>query len=204
MDRISPLLQALIDNLGESAAVLVLAALAMFSTKISTWWKDRSSRAFEKGINQNVRLRELLSELRVPYNADRICLYQFFNGSYYLAGGGIMKTILTHYVTKVGVANPNISCKTVVLTTQMVMSLKALQDNPASVFRQDTFPDDSFLDALFIETGSTAVFVAAVRDARKNWIGILCVDWLTDPGLLSEESLIKYAHQIGQFLSHND
>jgi hypothetical protein len=199
MEHISPLLQALVDNLGESAAVIILAVLALSASKVKTWWKDRISRRFERGINQNVRLRELLSELRVPYSADRVCLYQAFNGEHYLAGGSVMKMFLTHFVTKVGVANPPIG--QMIPTTQMVMSLKALQSEPFSVFEADTFVDDNFLEELFTETGNSKVMVTAVRDVRKNWVGILCVSWMSDSGKLDEKPLLKYSRMIGEFLS---
>jgi hypothetical protein len=199
MDHISPLLQALIDNLGESAAVIVLAILGLSATKIQTWWKDRTIKRFERGINQNVRLRELLSELRVPYTADRVRLYQFHNGDYYHSGESIMKCSLTHFVTKVGVANP-IGGQSIP-STQMVLSLKAIQDKSSVLFTYGTLEDDSFLDGLFLNNGSFAVLVTAVRDSRKNWVGVLCVDWLTDPGIRDDKSLLVYARQIGDFLS---
>lgn len=200
MEHISPLLQALIDNLGESAAVGVLAILGMFRGRITNWWKDRAIKAFERGINQNVRLRELLSELRVPYKADRVCLYQFHNGDYYHSGESIMKCSLTHFVTKIGVANPTASLN--LPSTQMIMSLKALQDHPTVPLLYDTFTDDNFLESLFTDNGTYKAMATTVRDTRRNWIGILCVSWMSDPGpAVTGESLLSYSRQIGEFLS---
>jgi hypothetical protein len=199
MEHISPLLQALIDNLGESAAVILLAILALGGAKFKTWWKDRAFKRFERGINKNVRLREILSELRVPYNADRVYLYQFFNGEFYLSGGSVMKTSLTHFVTKVGVANPLVL--PIIPTTQMVMSLKAIHDSPSSIFQVDTFNDDNFLERLFTETGNNKVLVTAVHDVRKNIVGILCVSWMADPGQIDSEAILSYSRMVGEFLS---
>jgi hypothetical protein len=199
MEHISPLLQALIDNLGESAAVCVLAALGFSWKSIQNWWKDRAIRAFERGINQNVRLRELLSELRVPYSADRVRLYQFHNGEYYHSGESIMKCSLTHYVTRIGVANPPAGLG--IPTTQMVMSLKLLQDNASVELLPDTFDDDSLQDSIFVETGAQLALASVVRNSRSNWIGILVVCWMNKPKTADPEQLKNYAKLIGQFLS---
>src|SRR4051812_24213923 len=109
MAHISPLLQALLDNLGESAAVIFLGILALSARRIKVLWTDRVMRSFERSVNKNVRIRELLAELRVPYMADRVCLYQFHNGEYFHSGDSIMKCSLTHFVTRVGVSNPGMS-----------------------------------------------------------------------------------------------
>lgn len=199
MNHLSPLLQALADNIGESAAVIILAALGLSASKIKNWWQDRTIRAFERGINQNVRLRELLSELRVPYTADRVRLYQFHNGDYYHSGESIMKCSLTHFVTKIGVANPPLSQN--IPTTQMIMSLKALQDDSVFEFQPNSFDDDSLQDSLFQNTGAELCMGAVVRNSRGNWIGILCVDWMDDPKIKEPGNLLTYAKLVGQFLS---
>jgi len=202
MEPFAPFLQELFNNLSEIIIFLAIAIITASLGHIKRWWQDRAIKRFERGINQNVRLRELLSELRVPYQADRVCLYQFYNGDYYLAGGSIMKTFLTHFVTKVGVSNP--AAGEMIPSTQMVMSLKALQDKPSVILLADTFADDNFLESLFVETGNQKVLATAVRDIRRNWIGILCVAWLTDPGKRSDDILLSYAKQIGDFLSHHN
>lgn len=199
MEHISPLLQALIDNLGESAAVIVLAVLGLSANRIKTWWKDRAIKAFERGINQNVRLRELLSELRVPYAADRVRLYQFHNGDAYHSGESIMKCSLTHFVTRVGVANPPLSQN--IPTTQMIMSLKALQDNGVFEFRPDSFDDDSLQDSLFSTTGTKQCLGCVVRNNRGNWVGVLTICWMDEPKPRDTGQLITYSKLVGQFLS---
>lgn len=187
------------DSIGE-LVVLVLAGIgAAFFGRIKTWWKDRALKRFERGINQNVRLRELLSELRVPYSADRVCLYQFHNGDYYHSGESIMKCSLTHFVTKVGVANPIAGEH--IPSTQMIMSLKALQESLVCEFTQDSGVDDTFIDSVFTASGTHTILATAVRDNRRNWIGILFVAWISKPNHAEHASLISYSKQIGDFLS---
>jgi hypothetical protein len=199
MEFFSPLARIIMENLGESVATFSIVIVGIFWKQGRVWWRERDMRKFERGINQNVRLRELLSELRVPYHADRVCLYQFFNGNYYLAGGSIMRCFLTHFVTKAGVSNPPVG--QMIPTTQMVMTLKSLQDKATAAIAADTFIDDNFADGLFVETGATRVFATAVRDPRKNWIGILCICWLNDPGIQDDGPLLEYSRLIGAFLS---
>ena len=199
MEHISPLLQALIDNIGESAAVVILGALALFSTKIQTWWKDRSSKRFEHGINRSVKVREFLAELRVLYKADQAELWQLHNGEYYMSGASIMKCSLTHYVTRTGIANP-MPMKDIP-TTHMLQTIKDLQDMPSSRYLHGESPDDSFQDAIFSATGTSVTLASASRDLRKNWMGILCVSWINDPGTVSHDELVSYAQQIGELIS---
>lgn len=199
MSHISPLLQALIDNLGESAAVVVLAILGIALTPVKVWWKERAMKRFERSINQNVRLRELLAELRVIYKADRAELWQLHNGEFYVSGTSIMRCSLTHYVTKTGIASPlpvqNIP------TTHMLMTLKTLQDSATGRFVHGGLPDDNFQEALFAATGNSVVMAGAVRDLRKNWLGVLCVSWIDDPGVTSNDDITSYAQQIGEIIS---
>lgn len=201
MHQFNPLIQALLDNLGESAAVILLATLALYATRIKVWWAERSIRGFERSVNKNVKIRELLAELRVPYMADRVTLYQFHNGEYYHSGDSIMKCSLTHFVTRVGVANPSPSQN--IPTGQMIQTVKVLKENPSVTLSLNTFEDDNFLDCLFTATGTQAVLAAAVRDSRKNWLGIVCVEWLCDKvdNPPQESSILNYARYLGDSLS---
>lgn len=199
MEQLSPLLQALIDHLGESAAVFVLAIFGMFYRRILNWHRDRSLKRFERGINQNVRLRELLAELRILYGADRTCIYQIHNGEYYHSGNSIMKCSLTHYTTKNAIAAPALTSN--IPTTQMAATLKCLQDCDACILNHTSFTDDLMIDALFINTGIETVIATPIRDARRNWIGILCVAWIDTPPKIENEEIIKYSRSIGEFLT---
>lgn len=202
MEAFGPFLEQLFHNTAEIILLLVMAIVTACLGKIKTWWQDRAAKRFEKGINRNVRTRELLAELRVLSNADRVCLYQFFNGEYYLAGGSLMKCSLTHFVTKLGIANPVPG--PVIPTTQMVLSLKALQDKPTTIFLHDTMIDDNFTDSLFMNTGTEVVVAGMVKDSRKNSIGILCVAWNSGQKMISLETVERYSRLIGEALAKRD
>lgn len=201
MHQFNPLIQGLLDNLGESAAVILLAMLALYAGRIKVWWAERSIRGFERSVNKNVKIRELLAELRVPYLADRVSLYQFHNGEYYHSGDSIMKCSLTHFVTRVGVANPSLSQN--IPTGQMIQSVKVLKENLSVTLSQNTFEDDSFLDCLFTATGTQVVLAAAIRDNRKNWLGVVCVEWLSEKATQppQDNSILNYARYLGDCLS---
>lgn len=160
----------------------------------------RAGRKFENGITDSVKVRDLLSELRVLYGADRVGLWQFSNGDYYVSGTSIMKSSMTHFVTKTGIASPPPSQN--LPTTHMVMSLKSLQASDFCCFDNTSLTDDAFQESLFATTGSQFVLSAAVREPNKNWIGILVIAWLDKPaGTVSGQQLVSYARQVGEFMA---
>jgi hypothetical protein len=199
VEAFAPFLQDLFHNFAEILIFLALAIVTAFLGRIKNWWKDRAVKQFERGINQNCRVRELLSELRVLCKADRAELWQLHNGEFYVSGTSIMKCSLTHYVTKTGIASP--SPVQNIPTTHMLMTLKGLQDNTCSQYAHGTLADDSFQDAIFAATGNNIVVAAAVRDLRKNWIGIVCVAWIRELTLDPKSEIESYAQQIGELVS---
>lgn len=199
MDSIAPFLEELFKHIGEIIVFLILAIASAFLGKLQTWWKDRPVKRFESGINKNIRVRELLSELRALYGADRVGLWQFKNGSFYVSGESIMRCSLTHYVTKTGIASPSLFGD--IYTTHMLPTLQAIQEKCVAQFEHNHISDDSFQEALFTATGTGTVLLAAVRDARKNWIGILVVAFMEEADkALAQKSIRSYSQQIGEFL----
>jgi hypothetical protein len=85
----------------------------------------------------------------------------------------------------------------------MLTTLKALQTNKSELFVHATVTDDEFQEAQFVGTGTFGVWAAAVRDPRKNWVGIVAVSWLEHPGTsVDDKHLLTYASQIGEFLTN--
>lgn len=199
METFAPFIEKLFENLSEILILLAIAILTACLGRIKNWWKDRAIKKFERGINQNMRVQQLLAEVRVTYSADRASLYQFHNGDYYHSGESIMKCSLTHFVTRTGISNPNSA--SAIPSTHMLLTLKSLQEKSTLRMKHIEFTDDSFEDNIFTAAGTHTALAASVRDSRRNWIGIVCLSWITEPGELKDNSVLAYSHQIGEFLS---
>lgn len=199
MESFAPFLQELFKNSAEIVIFFAIAILTASLGRIKDWWKDRAIKRFERGINQNMRVQQLLAELRVIDDADRVSLYQFHNGDHYHSGESIMKCSLTHYVTRPGIDRPNPVQN--MPTTHMLQILTALQDNKVACFQKPDVLDDSFLDHIFTASGINIISATAVRDSRKNWVGILCISWLEETECLLDDRLREYAKQVGEFIA---
>lgn len=203
MDSILYVLGELFNHISEILVIFGLAFISVVVKHVQAWLKARPLRRFERGLQQNAKVRDLLAELRVLYDADRVGLWQFSNGNYYVSGESIMNTSLTHFVTKTGVASPTIVRP--IPTTHMLPTLKLLQADKSGLFPHDLSTDDSFQEVQFAATGTAIFIAAAVRDARKGWVGILIVSWLEcPPGESDDKNLLSYAHQIGEFITKKD
>lgn len=199
MEAISVILQDLFSHTAEVLVVFGIALISACMTQLKNWWDSRAARRFERGINENIKIRELLSECRALCDADRVELFQVHNGDYYVAGGSIMKVSLTHYVLKTGISAP-INPPTIP-TTHMLTTLKCLDTMHTCKLRYgDQAVDDSFQVALFAATGIESVRMIAVKNTRGNWIGILCATWM-DEETDCAEALKDYSRQVGEFMS---
>jgi hypothetical protein len=196
-------LKTIWSNLGEVVGLIALSILAAFSGKIKAWWKDRSVKRFESRILDNVRVRDLLAEIRVLYSADRVYLMQLHNGDVFLSGESAMKCSLTHIVLNDGVALPSEALNQMQnLPTGCYISALQKMKSQGSFFCQPGHgPDDPFLQDKFAKNGTKSAWYAAVRDARGNWISFLAIEWLDGVSHPKDEDLAVYCSKIGAHLS---
>jgi hypothetical protein len=79
------------------AAAAILSGLIIGGWKIFINWRKRNSRKLEEHYNfVNIKIWELLSELRINYKASRVTLVRFHNGGTYMDGTSMRKMSISH------------------------------------------------------------------------------------------------------------
>ena len=184
-------------NIAQGAGEVIGAIFICCGVAYFGWLRDRiDSRKkhppFDaiKALNKNMRVRETLSEIRSLVGSDRVLLYQFHNGEYFVSGDSIQKLSLTHYASRRGVGHPdpmhsrhqNIPV-TFLANTLKEIEQKAWQTNIREM------PDHYFDKDLHIASGVESMVVAPVRNSRHVFFGILYVTWLHEVEQLGEEQL---------------
>jgi hypothetical protein len=109
------------------------------------WQKQKTKRSIEKNIVRDLRIKEVLVELRVLLRAERAYVSLFHNGEYYIDGSDKGKKSRTHEVVKEGVSYEAHNFQNVVvslMTEEMVMlspgqpKFLCMKDVPDSNFRR--------------------------------------------------------------------
>lgn len=196
--------KSFISNMADVMVVLLLAGATMLSGKVKEAIKKRSQKRFEKGIENNVKIKELMIELRGLSDADRVKLFQFHNGEYYTSGESIMKASLTHIVLNTGVSMPGAtpSAHQSIPTTHLLYLLNNLQTN--GLF--ETYADlenvkDPFFQYMFMSSGTRKAVFVPIRDVRKHWIGFLAITYRYEKEQIDTQEVRDYAEKIGILLS---
>lgn len=79
------------------AAAAIISGLIIGGWKIFSNWKKRNSHKQEQHFNySNIKIWELLSELRINYKASRATLVRFHNGGTFMDGTSMRKMSISH------------------------------------------------------------------------------------------------------------
>jgi len=86
-------------DIGSMVVSFIFGGLFVFVTKVSKYLKNEKFVTKLDGIEyvkETSRINEILSELRIVNDCNRVSLYQFHNGGHFLDGSSILKVSITH------------------------------------------------------------------------------------------------------------
>lgn len=133
-----------------------------------------------RAIETSHRVRELMTEVRACFQADRVKIFQFKNGDYYMGGASEQKLVITHIVSRVGVG-----CTEGILRFQNVpvslvgSFLKKSVESKIHIEQVEEIDEDSVLKGFFLMNGTSTVMTCKLMKNRQL-IGLLVVTWM-DP-----------------------
>jgi hypothetical protein len=159
-----------------SGAALGLAAYLI--QKLKYWQKNHHN--LDSMLNRNLKIKDLLTEVRVYYAADSCTLFQLHNGNHYASGESMKKLSMTHYVVARGVSAPE-GAQTVyqnITATHMDPILTQLLKEPHLLLGTDDFASNDYMGVLMRRSGNAQCLLRAVYDRKHQLIGILVVSWL--------------------------
>lgn len=196
------------DFLRNAAEFIGVALLAAVSFSLKRWkdtWTERKARKFDLSINRNAKVQALLSELRPVMDADRVELFQLHNGEYFLSGESQLKTSLTHFYVRTGIAMPLFEQNQNVPTSHFSNLFKCMRDHGACHVPHQTHEEmDAAFRRMLNIAGARMAFIVPVMKKKDVWIGFLVISRLTDDETLQDHQkaqAIDYAQQIADQLS---
>jgi len=97
----------LMQRAGEVIGLIMGGIGLGFLAKLKSMYEEGKKCRVGKIINNNAQVLEKLIEIRTKLNADRVKMFQFYNGEYFSSGESAVKCSLTHLTMRQGVAIPN-------------------------------------------------------------------------------------------------
>lgn len=171
-----------VDNLMEIGGY-VLAAISLFiAAQLKKWFTSHKFFDPSKMITKNIQVRDFLIELRALIDSDRVKLFQFHNGEYYVSGESVMKLSMTHVSVKTGVSYPemaNVNYSSIP-TSYLTRILQSLYKEEFLIIHSQSLEDDQYLKHIFVAHGVKCAVLYPVSNIKGQWIGILMAVWLND------------------------
>jgi hypothetical protein len=185
--------------------ILVLVMVAFFITffkKIKEWLILRKSKTFDLTINKNSRLNNLLVELRLLYEADRVMFFQLHNGEYFLSGESNMKSSMTHFVVRTGIESPIGNIYQNVPTTHLVHTFQDLKSKGYGWYEITGTTDcDPTMRHLLALVGTRWTLIVPVKKSSNAWMGFIALSWMEDTQMPDLVQVQEYAQQIADILN---
>lgn len=192
----------ILSHITDIAPVAAVFLFTSFSSSIKAWLEKKTNDKFERSINKNSTIRDVLAEVRALYDADRVLLFQLHNGQYYFSGEGADKLSLTHFTVHAGVAVPDRAGTRLqnIPVTYFPEAFKMMSEQ-GCFFAQATEFEDPFAAQMFSVDGVQAAICGPIRDRKKLWRGVLFVCFLNDKEELDLEVASTHAQRIADLLT---
>lgn len=148
-----------------------------------------------RAIEVSHRIREIMTEVRACLDCDRVKIFQFKNGDYYLGGASEQKIVITHIVSRIGVG-----CTDGILRFQSVpvglagQWLKRAVDHDMEVTQVDDIDADSVMKGFFMMNGTSTVMTCKLVKNRQL-IGVLVLTWMEPRHIKPKQDEIRELHQ---------
>jgi hypothetical protein len=156
-------------------------------------FKDRQEKSKypAKAIEASYRVREIMTEVRACFDADRVKIFQFKNGEFYTGGASEQKLVITHIVSRIGVG-----CTEGILRFQQVAVslagtfLKRAADNKIDIIHVDDIDEDSVLKGFFLMNGTSTIMTCRIQKNRQL-IGLLVLTWMDQKTIKPKENDLR-------------
>jgi hypothetical protein len=172
----------LLQTIGSFVGYAVVGGV-VYSLKLAQDWleKKRKIQNIDATVNNNLKVYELLSEIRQIFGADRVKLFQFKNGDYFAGGGSEQKLTMSHIVCRTGVSIPAAAMTDYQLIPVGMMTkfLDALGRQSWKDFIVRGLEDDFYFKYPMLRDGTEHI-VATLIKSNGRTLGLLIVSWLEE------------------------
>lgn len=160
--------------------------------------KKHPREMFERNKVQDLRIHELLAEIRLTFRAQRAYVCKFHNGDHFVDGSEIMKLSRTHEVVRDGVSHQmteNLEKLTSRFPEQIDM---VLTPGPGYELVKEMKIGSHF--KAMATAGGVRAIAAVPLEKNKNMIGFIGVDFDDENRPENIQELVQYAQKLEYLL----
>lgn len=174
--------QAFWSDVGQAFGYFIAASLGVLSINFKDWWKKRNKKGIADTVNYNLAIRDILVELRVKFNSDRVKLFQFKNGEYYITGESEQKFCLTHVILAPGVSYPEAfyGNNQQIPISYVTRLLKETIEHKKCFKNVSEIENDNYIKLLLQTDSVHNVLFLPVFSKFNKIIGIVVITWLNE------------------------
>lgn len=189
---------------GEVLVGVACGVIGIISVKVKEYLKKKNKTSnLLSIISADTNIREAMAEARQHLDCDRVKIFQFKNGSYYISGESEQKITLTHIVTKNGLGYPPelIGSFTDVPVSFFSGTMNVLAKEKIAVFLTEKMDDGSYLKHIFHSNSIECAVMAIITTPNKNILGMVMFSWLSEKQSTADvEYISQLADRIGLLL----
>ena len=171
--------------------------------------KKLKNKKYSLSNNDHVKRDELIlkkiENIREKYDADRVWVAEFHNGNKTYSGKSFQKFSTTFESVRVGIAPEALSSQAIPASIFSHFFRKLSEED--FYFTKNALNNDDFVSKAmrgFWEARGIKSFLSvAIRDISGNFVGILCLDGVTNNLQLEEQDLqdlIGYGYSLAGYL----
>ena len=191
--------------LGEHVVSPLVVGMALFAVyKLKDYvQKKRRYKSLKLNIKKNIRIQELLSELRIITGASRTYVSMFHNGNKYINGSPIIKFSRTHETVGPGVSHESTIYQDVLASILMNQDMFGLIDTKEPIVKEVKSLSNSQFKNMLASQG-VETFITFPIISVGELVGFLGLDYLArDTHKADLDNKIKeYSISIEQTLSN--
>lgn len=141
------------------------------------WWHSESmtEQSLLNDSNRDIKIHQLITEMRVLLNADRSYIFRFHNGGYWKTGEPMKKMSCAYESVSAGVSSEQAQLQDILLT-RVPEVLQAVSGMNPEVIQVSDLRDTYFKQMLISEGVDTVVLRSLYKDG--NIIGYIAADYI--------------------------
>lgn len=190
---------------------VAVAAITAIAGPITMWWvkrmykakeEDRAKkRTIEREMSLNIRIENELEKIREKYDADRVWIARFHNGSHYISGAERLSSMrrisITHESTKEGVSSEKSEIQGLLVSRIP----RFIKDLTRSRYVCSDKKDYSTMFRLLLENrGAKSVFAFPMESFDDKITGFVAMDFPEDTPDCLKSNIVETKARIARLV----
>jgi len=162
-----------------ATGAVILVLILIVRARISKWFKNHF---VKETLENDVKIKEILVEIRVEVNADRVSLFLFHNGERYINGNSILRLSGAYECLANGIGSHKESSQNILVST-VPEAVSFLVNDPFEKVQFDKVEEleECYYQAVLISQGVRSVAKYPIRKGN-DIIGFISADFVQTEG----------------------